>query len=133
MTVLLQVPLQILSPYIGPILDSVDGLCHLAHAHGGHIPSSLPEHSRDYNLVQICHGAPGLLLMLAAVKSLPPGYVQASQSSRKDSSDALRTRTGQDAADAIWAEGLLKKGLGICHGVSGNGWALLTMAANATR
>ena len=30
-------------------------------------------------------------------------------------------------ADLIWQRGLLKKGYGLCHGVSGNGYAFLGM------
>ena len=30
-------------------------------------------------------------------------------------------------ADVIWERGLLRKGYGLCHGVSGNGYALLAM------
>lgn len=31
----------------------------------------------------------------------------------------------QSASDAIWKEGLVIKGLGLCHGISGNAWPWL--------
>lgn len=33
------------------------------------------------------------------------------------------------AAALVWREGLSKKGLGLCHGVSGNGYLMLRLAA----
>jgi lantibiotic modifying enzyme len=30
-------------------------------------------------------------------------------------------------ADVIWSRGLLKKGFGLCHGISGNAYAFLAM------
>lgn len=33
----------------------------------------------------------------------------------------------RQAAELIWAKGLLRKGPGICHGVAGNGYAFLLM------
>lgn len=130
LTILLQVPPNLLAPYIKPILSSVDALCSLALARGGHLPSSLPEHSRGYNLVQICHGAPGLLPLLAAARSLPPQLTAASHSSGDETPKVLWEQAMEAAVNAIWTEGLAKKGLGVCHGVSGNGWVLLTMAAS---
>jgi len=34
------------------------------------------------------------------------------------------------AAERIWQEGLVKKGLGLCHGVSGNAWALMLQSSS---
>jgi hypothetical protein len=31
------------------------------------------------------------------------------------------------AGEVVWARGLLKKGPGLCHGVAGNGYALLAL------
>lgn len=31
------------------------------------------------------------------------------------------------ARDCVWKEGLLRKGLGLCHGISGNAWPLLLL------
>ena len=35
------------------------------------------------------------------------------------------------AADNIWNEGLLKKGFGICHGVTGNAYPFLNLYAHS--
>lgn len=36
-------------------------------------------------------------------------------------------QAAKSCADVIWSRGLLKKGYGICHGVSGNAYAFLAM------
>ena len=37
------------------------------------------------------------------------------------------------ATEKVWKEGLLQKGLGLCHGVSGNAWTLLLQGLNRER
>ncbi|KAK9904304.1 hypothetical protein WJX75_008885 [Coccomyxa subellipsoidea] len=63
-------------------------------------------------LVQWCHGAPGFLPL--AVKMYVRHPVE------------LLATASQRAADVIWARGLLVKGLGLCHGISGNAYTLLS-------
>ena len=36
-------------------------------------------------------------------------------------------QAAERAGDVVWSSGLLKKGPGLCHGVSGNGYALLAL------
>jgi hypothetical protein len=31
------------------------------------------------------------------------------------------------AADTLWERGLLRKGVGLCHGIAGNGYAFLSL------
>jgi Lanthionine synthetase C-like protein len=62
--------------------------------------------------VQWCHGAPGLL---TGLRSLP-------HDERLD--DLFR-----GAGELIWKAGPLRKGAGLCHGTSGNGFALLALHA----
>lgn len=77
----------------------------------GNFPSSLG--SQTDKLIHWCHGAPGALhlLGLAYVVFEDPRYLDVARS----------------CADVIWSRGLLKKGYGLCHGVSGNGYAFLRM------
>lgn len=78
----------------------------------GNLPSSLG--SRDDRLVQWCHGAPGLIpTMLKAEAALGGGgrYLAAARA----------------AARAVWERGLLRKGVGLCHGISGNGYAFISL------
>ena len=74
------------------------------------------ESSASDELVQWCHGAPGFLLMM--VEAIPLVTF-----SRKK---ALLT-SAEEAANVIWDRGFLVKGLGLCHGVCGNGYALLSL------
>ncbi|GBF88577.1 hypothetical protein Rsub_01292 [Raphidocelis subcapitata] len=77
----------------------------------GNLPSSLG--SREDRLVQWCHGAPGLIpTMIKAEEALGGGRYLAA---------------AEEAARAVWARGLLRKGVGLCHGISGNGYALLSL------
>ncbi|PFH34655.1 lanthionine synthetase C family protein [Besnoitia besnoiti] len=71
----------------------------------------------DY-LCHFCHGASG------AVFAFGVGSIVFNN--REYQKAALR------AADCVWRYGLLKKGPGICHGISGSGYALL-MAYKLTR
>ncbi len=61
-------------------------------------------------LVQDCHGAPGIACRLADAPRTPEW-------------DALL----QGAAEATWQAGPLEKGVGLCHGTAGNGYALLKL------
>ena len=66
-----------------------------------------------------CHGAPGLVILFSTILkrasefSISPGL----QSRLKSAIDR--------ASDLIYREGFLKKGVGLCHGVSGSVFALL--------
>uniref|UniRef100_A0A7S1JGL9 Uncharacterized protein n=1 Tax=Eutreptiella gymnastica TaxID=73025 RepID=A0A7S1JGL9_9EUGL len=77
----------------------------------GNLRSSLGS-DRD-KLVQWCHGAPGmvpLLILCADVFQHPPYLTQA-----------------RAFGDIVWQRGLLRKGLGLCHGIAGNGYVHLSL------
>jgi len=63
-------------------------------------------------LMQWCHGAPGVITSL---KSFP-----------KNESVELE-KILLEAGEAIWTSGPLSKGVSICHGTDGNGFALLRL------
>ncbi|KAJ1563721.1 hypothetical protein HK405_001014 [Cladochytrium tenue] len=68
----------------------------------------------DSELVQFCHGAPGAAACLARAHEAlggRPALLDASAS----------------AADVVWERGLLRKGVGLCHGVSGNAYTFLAL------
>jgi len=77
----------------------------------GNLPSSIG--NDNDKLTHWCHGAPGAIHLYALAYKLykKPAYLSACRG----------------FADAIWTRGLLKKGYGLCHGVAGNGYALLCM------
>ena len=66
-------------------------------------------------LVHWCHGAPGYCLLLV-------------QASKVFQSHKFAKQAQQIAEHVIWPRGLLKKGVGLCHGISGNAFALLALA-----
>lgn len=86
-------------------------------APGGHWPVMCGEQvvgeARDPALVHWCHGSPGVAMMLCkafeVTKSQP--YLAAATA----------------AGELVWERGLLGKGPGLCHGVSGNAYALLSV------
>jgi hypothetical protein len=63
-------------------------------------------------LLQWCHGAPGVVTALAG---LPPGR------------SAVVDRLLLAGGEAVWRAGPLAKGPGLCHGTAGNGYALLKL------
>ncbi|KAL8425578.1 hypothetical protein Efla_004413 [Eimeria flavescens] len=63
------------------------------------------------HLVYFCHGAPGAVLLLAEAYEVYR--------------DEVYRQAGERAAACTWRFGLLRKGSSLCHGVAGNGYALL--------
>ncbi|KAJ3212897.1 LanC-like protein 2 [Dinochytrium kinnereticum] len=66
----------------------------------------------DGKLYHWCHGAPGVTFTLFDLLELQP-------------SDEAVLMAIRESLDAIWMNGLLKKGAGLCHGISGNGYLFL--------
>lgn len=106
--------------YFPLIADTITGLCHISIASNGHLPSTIPPRSsRPSPLVQICHGSPGLLVLLACARKNDylfsnywlPEWDQATQL----------------ATERVWEQGLLSKGGCVCHGLAGNAWPLLLL------
>lgn len=64
-------------------------------------------------LVQICHGAPGIVVACAEPRALTPEL------------RALLCEGGE----CVWQTGPLAKGSNLCHGTAGNGYALLKLFA----
>ena len=71
-----------------------------------------PRSGRDQHLVQLCHGAPGIVLGVANLWPL------ASEEFKK---------VLINAGNLIWQAGPLKKPWGLCHGTAGNGYAFLKL------
>ncbi|EEQ85007.1 hypothetical protein RJZ56_007199 [Blastomyces dermatitidis] len=103
------------------IAETISGLCKLTIENGGDLPSSLPirSSSRYASYVQICHGSPGMLILLAQARN----STQLMRSFwEPDWDKAIRIGSRQ-----VWERGLLFKGGGICHGIAGNAWPLLLL------
>ncbi|XP_047357096.1 lanC-like protein 2 [Vespa velutina] len=75
----------------------------------GNFPSSIG--SNTDKLIHWCHGAPGMTMLFCLAYEI---Y-----------SDKKFLETAIQCGEVIWERGLLKKGYGICHGVSGNAYTFL--------
>ncbi|KKZ61981.1 hypothetical protein EMCG_03538 [[Emmonsia] crescens] len=103
------------------IAETISELCKLTIENAGNLPSSLPIRSccRYDPYIQICHGSPGLLILLAQTRN---------------NSHLMRSfwEPGWDKAirlgsEQVWERGLLFKGGGLCHGIAGNAWPFLLL------
>jgi hypothetical protein len=85
----------------------------------GNLPSTLGERADEH--VHWCHGAPGLPSLLAVAVA-----------ARGDLDGTLR-RAAEMASEVVWRRGVLLKGFGLCHGISGSGYAFLSSLRLAGR
>lgn len=90
------------------IIETIDFLITLQNQDG-----NFPSSSGKYDLVQFCHGAPGVIHTLFKLYEITKNekYIE----------------SAEKCIDCIWNYGLLKKGFGLCHGISGNAFAFLKM------
>ncbi|KAG2440138.1 hypothetical protein HXX76_004251 [Chlamydomonas incerta] len=90
-------------------------------ARGGHYPTKMavspPDPAEEAGaaktLVHWCHGAPGAVFLWCKAHEVfgDVGYLAAARR----------------AGEVVWQLGLLRKGHGLCHGTSGNAYALLAL------
>lgn len=82
--------------------------------------------SRNPDKVHWCHGAPGFIpLLLRMARHAGKGDSGGRGEGLPSADDYLHL--ARQAAEVVWEKGLLLKGVGLCHGIGGNGLALLTM------
>lgn len=94
------------TPTLAPVLaPQVQKLLEL-QLEDGNWPTFSNEDKSD--LVQWCHGAPGFIVSLQALKPFMPELAE--------SIDEAVSK----AQDAVWERGLLKKSPSLCHGILGN-------------
>jgi hypothetical protein len=93
------------------VRDSIDFLLTIRKPNGN-FPSSM-ESSGAKDLVHWCHGAGGVVFLLAKA------FTHFKDSKYLDA--CVR------CSDLAWSKGLLRKGPGICHGVAGNGYVHLLL------
>lgn len=82
---------------------------------GGHFPTKV--YPKVHPLVHWCHGAPG------AIFTFSEAYAASERQAYFDAT--------MRAAQVVWTYGLLNKGPGLCHGISGNAYALAKAHAAA--
>lgn len=72
--------------------------------------------STKVKLVHFCHGAPGVIYCLARfLEMFPEMGIQLGLA-----------EVISRSLDHIWKYGVLKKGYGLCHGISGNAYSFIT-------
>lgn len=135
----LQVDLPSLKPRINqlvqPATDFLLGVCFPS----GNLPSSL-ESSHTDRLVHWCHGAPGFVHLMAHAHKVRLDHNRLLDFNTLSTIHSLvahillQTYGNQyylDAAvkcgEVVWERGLLRKGYGLCHGVSGNAYTFLQL------
>lgn len=101
--------------------ETITALCKLIVTNNGHLPMALPPFSygQPSELVQLCHGSPGFLILMAA------GLKNASLT--RDYWCPEWNQAIYLASDRIWEEGILSKGGSLCHGIAGNAWPWLML------
>ncbi|KAJ5911447.1 uncharacterized protein N7473_000750 [Penicillium subrubescens] len=110
-----------ISEYMPEIGETITALCKLCTESNGHLPMTLPPRGpkKPSELVQFCHGSPGILLLLGT----------ALQNDRLTRAYWHPTwdQTLYQATCRTWEEGILSKGGSLCHGISGNAWPWLLL------
>ncbi|KAJ6643463.1 Adenosine deaminase-like protein [Pseudolycoriella hygida] len=99
------------SSQVVDVRTTIDWLQETQFFKSGNLRSSLG--SNDDKLVHWCHGAPGAIYMFIEAHTVfgAQEYLDA----------AIKS------ADVIWERGILKRSYSLCHGVSGNAYALMSI------
>lgn len=80
----------------------------------GNFPCVLEDRGKsEHKLVHWCHGAPGAVYLFAKAYLI--------------FKDEKYLNAVKKSGELVWKKGLLRKGPGICHGVSGNGYVFLLL------
>ncbi|XP_029180471.2 lanC-like protein 3 [Acropora millepora] len=85
--------------------------CEMPNGNYPPVPGEVRDQAND--LVHWCHGAPGVVYLLAKayLTWMDDKYLQAAKK----------------CAELTWRRGLLRKGPGICHGIAGSGYVFLLL------
>lgn len=128
--VLLSARHEEISAHAPAIASTITQLCAICTSNQGQLPMSVPafpsESEKSSPLVQLCHGVPGLLLLLACARQNREFWTGHRQQEWED--------TFALGSQRLWEQGLLSKGGGICHGIAGNAlpWLLWCAAGSET-
>ena len=83
----------------------------------GNFPVEPSQQNIDADIVHWCHGSPGILPTLLLAKK-----IFSNEDLKK-----LCFESAQRSANYVWKYGIVKKGNGLCHGISGNAYSFLNM------
>ncbi|KAF0445421.1 lanC-like protein 1 [Gigaspora margarita] len=104
---------ELAHPYLDELLQTTEWLAELVQSNKNY-PARIQSTHDD--LIQFCHGAPGILVSFLKIYSLYPTHT----SSKNILSNAIAK------TDLVWECGILKKGVtGLCHNTLGNAYAFL--------
>lgn len=126
---LLASPLDVLHPYVPDVLRTVEWLID-CQDEDGNWPTKAPRHGKASNesneLVQWCHGATGIVILLSTLLELSLQRPQEFPVPNRliDKAVASIRRGGS----LVYRHGFLRKGIGLCHGVGGSIYALLSVS-----
>lgn len=114
--------------YYSRIANTITFLSEICIIEKGHLPMSLPrfpgEKERASPLVQLCHGAPGMAVLLAVAGMKKPF----SENWKRPEWEEAQSLAHQ----VLWREGIVSKGLGVCHGIAGNALPMVLAAPTTT-
>ena len=125
---LLSCPQEVFAPHWDAVLDTLKWLLAL-QLPSGNWPHKASRHTRDASspeeeqLMQWCHGAPALLILLSTlVRRFPAGsaLLRVPEPTLRACRTALQRRRARVRA--------LRKGVGLCHGAGGSVYTLLAVA-----
>ncbi|KAF9488789.1 hypothetical protein BDN71DRAFT_1402742 [Pleurotus eryngii] len=129
---LLMIPGHILQKHSEEILGTIDWLIQIQDT-TGNWPTKAPDvdeivdTAESSDLVQWCHGATGIVLMLCILVHRATYIPQILSLSHAQFISILSVIS--KGASLIYRHGLLRKGVGLCHGVAGSVYALIAVAS----
>ncbi|KAF9049209.1 Lanthionine synthetase C-like protein [Hymenopellis radicata] len=117
--ILLHCPANILSGQNkSDVVNTILWLASVQDQEGNWPSKAPPNDDRRNELVQWCHGAPGILPLLST-------FWKKEGSSLEPAQQELILNALRRGAELTYQRGFLKKGIGLCHGVAGSVYALL--------
>ncbi|KAF5354194.1 hypothetical protein D9756_007168 [Leucocoprinus leucothites] len=123
---LLRCPFPLVSGYMPEIVQTIDWLV-TCQDRAGNWPTRAPglneTTSGGHELVQWCHGAPAMLILLSTIlrMAVTPG-IATKLTERQQDRFVVSLQRG---CAVVYMRGLLRKGVGLCHGIAGSVYALL--------
>ncbi|THH26889.1 hypothetical protein EUX98_g7298 [Antrodiella citrinella] len=129
---LVSVPPRPLEPHWNLILGTVRWLLAV-QLPSGNWPSKASTHMHSveaedekYQLIQWCHGAPAVLIFLCKILRLNHGSSPVTIPDTLAQSTQIALIRG---GELVYNRGLLRKSVGLCHGVAGSVYALLAISS----
>ncbi|CAG8636210.1 9975_t:CDS:2 [Dentiscutata heterogama] len=104
---------ELAHPYLDELFQTTEWLAGLVQSNENY-PARIQSTHDD--LIQFCHGAPGIIVSFLKIYSLYPTHILS-----KNILSNVIAKT-----DLVWERGILKKGVtGLCHNTLGNAYAFL--------